>query len=275
MIQDIFPHTFSNNYSTKTTIEDDDYVFLFKEKSLLLKASSNAFTIPQKKDLKHSYTKGIFLFYFNDKPCFLVENNGITEDDIFSYHETNSLNTKSQKELDYCSAVGIQLRNWYANNKFCGTCGSATELKKDERAIICPSCQRTFYPNISPAIIVAVICDDHILLARGTHFPPGFYSLVAGYVDIGETIEGAVKRELKEEVGIDVDQFDYHSSQPWPFSSSVMLGFVAKVDKMQTITIDDKEIAEAAWYSRDELPTYPPDRSIAGEIINQFVEGKL
>ncbi|WP_066628198.1 NAD(+) diphosphatase [Labilibacter marinus] len=275
MIQDIFPHTFSNEFSTRTLIEDDDYVFLFKEKSLLLKATDSAFTIPRKKDLKHCHSEGIFLFSFNETPCFLVENDGVTEDETFSYHETNSLNTKSQIELDYCSAVGFQLKTWYAQNKFCGTCGTATELKQDERAIICPSCQRISHPNISPAIIVAVICGDNILLARGAHFPPGLFSLIAGYVDVGETVEDAVKRELQEEVGIDIDNFQYHSSQPWPFSSSMMLGFVAKVDQMQAITIDDKEIAEAAWYSKDALPTYPPDRSIAGEIINQFKEGKL
>jgi NAD+ diphosphatase len=165
--------------------------------------------------------------------------------------------------------------SWYAHNKFCGKCGGLTVLKNDERAISCPSCQTTIYPKISPAIIVAIFSNDKILLARGVNFRDGFYSLVAGYVDIGESIEDAVVREVKEEVGLDIKNIRYYKSQPWPFSGSMMIGFIAEADDTQPIRIDEREIIDAAWFSHTNLPNHPQNRSIAGEIIEKFVKGEL
>jgi len=180
-----------------------------------------------------------------------------------------------QKEIDWVSIVAFQLMHWYTQNKFCGKCGERTILKKEERAIFCPSCQTTIYPKISPAIIVAIFCNDKILLARGVNFRNNFYSLVAGYVDIGESIEDAVIREVKEEVGLDIKNIRYYKSQPWPISGSMMIGFIAEADDAQTIRIDKNEIIDAAWFSRTNLPNHPQKRSIAGELIEKFAKGEL
>jgi NAD+ diphosphatase len=131
------------------------------------------------------------------------------------------------------------------------------------------------YPKISPAIIVAIICRNKILLARNSSFPGSWYSLVAGYVDIGESLEEAVTREVKEEVGLDIRNIRYYKSQPWPFSGSMMVGFVADADEDQTISIDMKEIAEAAWFQRGKLPNHSLNVSIAGEMIERFDKGEL
>jgi NAD+ diphosphatase len=275
MIQNIHPHLFSNVFVVNSAIQDNDYIFHFKENSLLLKQKGDSFEIPKKKELKGLHTEGQFLFTLNNVKCFLVWECQAPEDNTFTYHEISFLRNISQPEMDWSAAVAFHLMNWYSQNKFCGKCGSPTVSKKDERAIVCPSCQRILYPTISPAIIVAIRSNDKILLARNANFRDGFYSLVAGYVDVGESIEDAVRREVKEEVGLDIKNIRYYDSQPWPFSGSMMIGFIADGDDSQPIEIDNVEIVEAAWYSRDNLPMRPPNRSIAGEIIDKFEEGEL
>jgi NAD+ diphosphatase len=270
MIQDICPHHFDNTFKANSVVNDNDYIFYFKENTLLMKRTNESFTLPRKKELKGSFTEAVFLFTFNDQRCFLVWDPMSQEDEYFVFREIHFRNPFLQYELDWVTGVALQLKNWYAQNRYCGKCGSPTGPGKEERAVICPVCQSTKYPTIAPAIIVAILHEDRLLLARNTHFPEGYYSLVAGYVDVGETIEQAVKREVREEVGLQIKNISYYKSQPWPFSGSMMLGFIAELDGDPSIHVDGIEIAEAAWYKQDELPTYPANRSIAGEIIDKF-----
>lgn len=275
MIQDIHPHRFSNEFIVTSGIQENDYIFHFNENSLLLRHNGEGVEIPKKKDLKGCDSDGIFLFALDNVRCFLVGDCTVPDNSQFAYHEINYFRTIAQQEIDWASIVAFQLMNWYTQNKFCGTCGTSTIPKKEERAIFCPSCHTTIYPKISPAIIVAILCNNKILLARGANFRNNFYSLVAGYVDIGESIEDAVAREVKEEVGLDIKNIRYYKSQPWPFSGSMMIGFIAEADDTQPIRIDENEITEAAWFSRSNLPNHPQNRSIAGELIEKFVKGEL
>lgn len=276
MIQDILPHLFSNTYIENASIQENDYIFHFKKNALLIKENGQGYEFPKRKELLNSlHSDGLFLFTLNNVNCFLVLDCIAPDNDNFAYHEINFFRNILQKEIDWAAAVALQLKTWYEQNKFCGNCGSHTKIRKDERAIFCPSCQRTMYPTISPAIIVAIRKNDKILLARGAHFKEGFYSLVAGYVDIGESLEDAVRREVKEEVGLEIKNIRYYGSQPWPFSGSMMIGFVAEANNDQHIQIDNNEIVEAGWFSRTNLPNRPPKRSIAGEIIDKFEQGEL
>ena len=275
MIQDIHPHTFSNQFKTITSIQKNDYIFHFKNDSLLLKQVGEELEIPKKKYFKQCSEEGIFLFTLNNINCFLIWDCQIDETSGLLYHEFNYFRTINQKEIEWSSVLAYQLMNWYSNNMFCGKCGSKTELSKTERAINCPLCQTNLFPPIAPAIIVAILSKDKILLARGVNFRNNMYSLVAGYVDIGETIEETVVREVKEEIGIDVTNIRYYKSQPWPYSGSMMIAFIADGDETQTINIDKNEIADAAWFNKTNLPNYPTNRSIAGEIIEKFIRGEL
>ena len=275
MIQDIHPHRFDNTFDYNAAVREESYVFYFEGDALLLKRNNDALEIPKAKELGARCDDGIFLFKLNNTPCFLIWECTVPETEELSFHEIKFRNPFAQKEIDWASSVALQLRNWYLQHKYCGTCGSDTHTNSNERAISCSKCETSIYPTISPAIIVAILCGDKILLARGSRFPEGFYSLVAGYVDIGESIEDAVAREVKEEVGLNVNNIRYYGSQPWPFSGSMMLGFIAEAPKGQAIKIDNNEIIEANWYKLDELPDYPPQRSIAGEMINKFVLGQL
>jgi NAD+ diphosphatase len=275
MIQDIHLHLFENSFVVTSGIQDDDYVFCFRDNALLLKQGHEAIEIPRKRDFEGNISEVTFLFKLDNTRCFLVMDSPEQDQNQFFYHEVRSLNAIPRKEIDWAGGVAFQLRNWYTQNKFCGKCGSRTNPGPEERSLICPSCQTIRYPNISPAIIVALLHEDKILLARNANFPVGFYSIVAGYVEIGETVEDAVKREVKEEVGLQIKNIRYYKSQPWPFSGSMMLGFIAEIEGEPTIRIDEKEIVEADWYSRNDLPGYPPNRSIAGEMIEKFRKGEL
>lgn len=275
MIQNIFPHTFSNAFIADLHIQNNDYIFHFKDNNLLLKQNGQDFEIPRKHQLEGiSPNEGVFLFTLNDVRCFLVSHCTATSND-FIYQEINFFRTIAQKEIAWAGIVAFQLMNWYEQNKFCGKCGSETVPKEDERAIYCPTCKTTVYPKISPAIIVAILCKDKILLASNANFRTNFYSLVAGYADIGESLEDTVAREVKEEVGLDIRNIRYYKSQPWPFSGSMMIGYIAEADDTQPINIDKKEISDAGWFTRDNLPNHPNTVSIAGEMIEKFKNGSL
>jgi NAD+ diphosphatase len=277
MIHEIFPHRFNNQFIVTNNIREDDFILQYNENLLLLKINGDSFDIPRKKDFSgiSNTTEKTFLFTLNDVSCFLVRDSFKIDESLFVYKEINFLRTFKQQEIAWIGIVGFQLMNWYSQNKFCGKCGSKTKEKEDERAIICPNCNTIVFPKISPAIIVAIICNDQILLANNTNFPNNWYSLIAGYADIGESLEETVIREVKEEVGIDVKNIRYYISQPWPFSGSMMVGFFAEADSAQTICVDNKEITDAAWYTRGNLPNHPPNISIAGEMIEKFEKGEI
>jgi NAD+ diphosphatase len=160
--------------------------------------------------------------------------------------------------------------DWDRNHRFCGRCATPTRVNPGERARECPSCGLVAYPRISPAVIVAVVRGDRLLLARAARFAPGQYSVLAGFADAGETLEECVVREVKEEVGIEITGLRYFGSQPWPFPNSLMLAFTAEHASGE-IAIDGREIVDAGWYAADSLPRLPPRVSIARRLIEWFV----
>ena len=172
---------------------------------------------------------------------------------------------------------GVQLVEWRRTHKFCGRCATPTEPAPppNDRAMRCPSCGLLAFPRLAPAIIVLVTRDDgKALLARGVNFPVPMYSCLAGFVEPGETMEQAVHREVREEVGIELSDVAYWGSQPWPFPHSLMLGFTAKYASGDLV-LDDGEIVDAQWHSPDDLPMIPPGMSIARRLIDAWCEGSV
>lgn len=277
MIQDIYPHRFNNDFVPNLIVGNDDFILHFNDNKVLLKTVNGKLQIPKTSDFSSFVEgkEGVFLFTFNETPCFLVDQVKPKADANLEFMEISFFRTTDQLEVAWISMVGYHLYNWYTQNQFCGKCGSKTAHKSDERALVCTNCHLVIYPRISPAIIVAVVNHDQILLARGANFTGGWYALIAGFTDVGETLEETVIREVKEEVGIDVKNIRYYYSQPWAYSGSMMVGFVAEADPDQTIKIDEKEIAEAAWFKRGDLPEYPLKLSIAGDMISKFEKGEL
>jgi len=277
MIQDIYPHRFSNLYLANLAPKETDYIFHFQGNTILLKTNGDELALPQKKDFQEisEETDFVFLFSLDEVPCFLVLDELNIDESQLAYTDISFFRTTTQREIGWVSLVGLHLRNWYRQNRFCGNCGTSNQHKTDERAVVCPACNTVVYPKISPAIIVAIRSNDKILLARNSNFVGGWYSLVAGFVDVGETLEETVRREVKEEVGLDVWNICYYKSQPWELSGSMMIGFIAEADENQPICIDEKEITAAAWFTRENLPNHPLNISIAGEMIEKFERGEL
>lgn len=274
MLHNIEPHTFNNSFVENAAEQDNDYILCYQANAILLMQQANEYVIPRRSDFDEAFPDAThYLFSLDGVHCFLLkEYRG--SNPAFAFHEHTILRTMPNREFAYIGAVGLHFYMWMDEHQFCSRCGTKTTFKKSERAILCPACELTVYPKISPAVIVAITCNDKILLAKGTHYRFNFYSLVAGYTDIGETLEQTVVREVKEEVGIEIKNLRYYASQPWPFSSSMMIGFFAEADDKQPIVIDTNEIHDAQWFSRDALPETPGNISIAGEMIELFKQGK-
>ena len=164
---------------------------------------------------------------------------------------------------------------WYRQHRFCGACGAVLSPAPVERALHCAACGLTLYPTIAPAVTTAITHGDHILLARNAHGPFQHYSLIAGYVEVGETLEQTVAREIKEEVGLRVRHIRYVGSQPWGLSQTLMLGFHAELEGSDAITLQESELAEARWFPREALEPQPHTASLSFEIIERFRQGTL
>lgn len=165
----------------------------------------------------------------------------------------------------------LQLVDWERTHRFCGRCGTPTEPARGERAMACPACGLLAFPRVAPAIIVRVTRGDEILLAHGRRFPSTIYSVLAGFVDPGESLEECVHREVGEEVGIEVGNLRYFGSQPWPFPHSLMVGFTAEWTSGE-LRPDPEEIADVGWFRADALPELPPTVSIARRLIDDWLE---
>lgn len=172
--------------------------------------------------------------------------------------------------LFWVAGRAVQVAHWAQTHRFCGRCAAPAERLRGERCLRCPGCGLASYPRISPAIIVLVRRGPEALLARSSRFPAAFFSTLAGFVEVGESLEETVAREVREEVGIEVARPRYFGSQPWPFPHSLMLGFMAEYAGGE-IRVDGQEILEARWFGARALPQIPPPLSIARRLIDAWV----
>lgn len=249
------------------------WFFVFNKDKLLVKAADDNFDVPLKttmEELKFRIVTKYYLGKLDGCDCYCVETDDTEpapEGIIFK--RFISLLGRIDSEIFTLAGRAYQLLNWDKNNRYCGKCGSSTELKHDEWAKVCLKCGNIIFPKISPAVIVGVIKGNEILLAHAKNFKENLFSVIAGFVEPGETFEECIKREVLEEVGLKVKNLKYFGSQPWPFPDSLMVGFTAEYESGD-ITVDGEELTIAGWYKSDEIPNKPTDASIAGQIINWF-----
>lgn len=189
-------------------------------------------------------------------------------DKEFTLTQLRNLILLEHRTLPNLLSRAKQLLDWRENHQFCGKCGSPTQQVTREYSFKCEPCHLYFYPRISPCIIVLVMDGDRCLLAKGAYRKINFYSTLAGFMEVGETPEQAVKREVWEETGIKVKNIEYIGSQSWPFPSQLMIGFIAEY-RSGEININPEEIEDAQWFHFDQLPQVPPITSIAGRLIEE------
>jgi NAD+ diphosphatase len=221
----------------------------------------------------------IFLGIFRDQPAFAAAFPSDADapfPELGEFQDLRYLGTVLPADEANLVAHARALVLWHASEVFCGTCGSPARPDTAGNSRICmnQACGREIYPRVDPAIIVLVADGDRCLLGRQSSWPEGRYSTIAGFVEPGESLEDSVRREVFEETNIHVGKVDYHSSQPWPFPSSLMLGFVAEA-KSSDIVLNDAELDDARWFTRDDLrsgfPKLPFRISIARRLVDHWM----
>ncbi len=221
----------------------------------------------------------IFLGKFRDKPAFAFGIDGVIEApfrDIGEFHDLRYLGNVLPADEANLVAHARALVLWHRMQKYCGRCGSPSKAESGGNSRICvePECGTVLFPRVDPAIIVLVRKRHQCLLGRQPSWPEGRYSTIAGFVEPGESLEDAVRREIKEEANILVENIEYHSSQPWPFPSSLMLGFTAEA-LSEDILLNDGELEAAQWFTRKQLrsgfPKLPYRLSIARRLVDDWL----
>jgi len=276
MIHELGSHRFINEYAPVPP-SADSLILSYKENELLLRNEDGIISFisyeelcrvaPEKKDDLR------FFFRLDDTAFFLCEDLDPARFPGASMEGKWLLRTARPKHLAYAGITGHQLYTWYRNRKFCPACGTPTVHSDIERAMVCPACGLTEYPKICPAVIVAIRHENKLLLtkyANGT----GRYALVAGYSELGETIEQTVHREVMEETGLRVKNLRYYKSQPWPFSDTLLFGFICELDGDDAVRLQEQELSEARWLTREEMPDND-GVSLTRELITKFKEGEF
>jgi NAD+ diphosphatase len=241
--------------------------FLFRRRALLL---TDDFALPEPPPL--APVRRQFLGYLGDRPCFCAELAADAEAPPgFHFCELRGLFGRLPEPYMALAGRAVQIVEWDRTHQFCGACGAPTQGHATQRARVCEACRLEFYPRVAPAMIVAVERGPEILLARSPHFPPEIFSVLAGFVEPGESAEEAVHREVFEETAIRVRNVRYFGSQPWPFPHSLMLGFQAEYAGGEVVP-QAGEIEAAGFFHVDALPmTFSGRVSISQWLLQDFL----
>ena len=273
MLQDMEFGRLENEFRN-ITAGDEDVILCFHEGQVLIcRGSDDSLTLPKVSQVAVEEAPR-YLFRLQGENVFLWTDPSPAAANGFAYEPVRQLRQMKSKEICFAVMTGWHLYNWYRTNRLCGCCGTPTEHDSKERMLRCPQCGNMIFPRISPAVIVAVTDGDRLLLSKYAGRAYTRYALIAGYTEIGETIEETVKREVMEEVGLQVDNLRYYKSQPWGVDGNVLMGFYCDVVGSTEIHIDENELSMADWYPRDDLPAHDDGISLTREMIRIFEEGK-
>ena len=277
MLQDMAEGRLENEYRNISAAGEDRILCFHEGQVLIRRGTDDALTLPV---FSQTLTQDMaaaprFLFRMREENFFLwTDAAPVSLDGGFAYEPVRQLRQLKSKEICFAVMTGWHLYNWYRCNRICGCCGTPTEHDNKERMLRCPSCGNLIFPRISPAVIVAVTDGDRLLLSKYAGRAYTRYALLAGYTEIGETIEQTVHREVMEEVGLRVKNLRYYKSQPWGVDGNVLMGFFCDVNGSTEIHIDEHELSMADWYYRDALPAHDDGISLTREMIRVFEEGK-
>ena len=267
------PEGFAPAHAMPEPLDAAAHAFAFSEGRLLIREPDGTTVLPSLAEIRAIADPGA-LHYLGElagRPCVAASlPGGVALPPGWKASGLRALFFRMPDALVALAGRAFQILDWDATHRFCGRCGTATHTRAGERAKECPACGLIAYPRVSPAMMALVIREREILLARAPRFPGAMYSALAGFVEPGETIEDCVRREVREEVGIDVDRIEYFSSQSWPFPHSLMIAFTAHYAGGE-LRPDPAEIADARWFALDALPDLPSPMSIARRLIDSTV----
>lgn len=267
MIQDIAPHRLDRTYVIGKA-SGEDIALCVRRGKVLLQRAGEEWALPR-------FGGGIptddalHVFSLDGVDCYLAR----TPENVpagMEYVNVKDIRTVRPMEVAFAAITAVQLHRWYGARQYCGHCGRKMAPSETERAMVCPECGQTEYPKICPAVIVAVTDGDRLLLTRYANRPFQNYALIAGFVEIGETLEDTVRREVMEEVGLRVKNLRYYKNQPWAFTDTLLAGFYCELDGDAEITLDHNELCEGVWLRRDEIPSRENDVSLTAEMIERF-----
>ena len=275
MIQDIGENVFRNEFALRREPAASDRVIVYRAGEMACSVENNAIAFPQVRELPEAYAeKLIYLFEVEVEAFFLLltdsgEGPELPEKYTFgSIRKIRSTDPQPQKYL-FAAVTAHHLAEWYIGSRFCGRCGAENSHDSSERAMVCPKCSKKVYPRIDPAVIVGVVSGDKLLITR---YRTGFAhnALVAGFAEIGESLEATVSREVMEETGIKVKNIRYYKSQPWGIAANILAGFFCEADGDSTIHMDENELKYAEWLGREEIVLQPYDHSLTNEMMKLF-----
>ena len=276
MIQDIGNHQFDRSYSRQKATAQD-IALCYRAGKVLLRREEASYALPRFGDFPAQWRPdgeaACHVFALDGVGCFIAHTE-MSEEDLpdtsWEYVSMRSLRAVRPMEVAFAAVTGEQLRRWYECRAYCGRCGAKTEHSRTERAIVCPACGLTEYPKICPAVIVAVRDGERLLATRYANRPYNGWALIAGFVEIGETLEDTVHREVMEEVGLRVKNLRYYKNQPWAFTDAMLVGFYCELDGEADVTLDRNELCEGVWLRRDEIVPRENDISLTAEMMERF-----
>ncbi|NBJ91106.1 NAD(+) diphosphatase [Parablautia muri] len=283
MIQDIYPKIYHNEYHDIKPTEND-FILIFHKNMVLLRFKDVKLRYPTLKEIAGLPYTYYYLFSIDNYKYFLAFPNtgpGQNKQDIplslehYHYEDVRIFRTANSRHSAFAGITAHHLFIWYQANQFCGRCGHKMVPDQKERMLFCPDCHNIVYPKISPAVIVGVLNGNKLLMSKYAGRSYANYALIAGFTEIGESVEQTVEREVMEEVGLKVKNIRYYKSQPWAFSDSLLMGFFCELDGSDQITLDTNELAEAGWYSPNEITLEDDHVSLTREMIMLFKNGGL
>lgn len=278
MIQDIAPYIYKNEYKPEAP-EQNSYVMYYNGKETLVKMQGEEMTFPTFGEMEREnpgiYQDWTYLFAIDEMRFYLVDELVYEEGGQYQMVYKEAFRKMKPQYMAFAGITGFQLYNWYQSHRFCGRCGKTMKQDTKERMLYCESCHQMEYPKICPAVIVAVTDGNRLLMSKYAGREYKKYALLAGFAEIGETIEETIHREVMEEVGVKVKNIRYYKSQPWSFTDTLLLGFFVELDGTSEITLDEEELAMAEWFEREEIPVVEKNISLTNEMILAFKNRKI
>jgi len=276
VLHEIFPKEYNVEYKEYTP-NPSDTVFIFDNDNVYCRQEENKLLFPQVCDFSDIDSHDLrYLFSIDTERYFMPDVcSKILPPQEYQSKEWGIFVTSAEpRHQVFAATTARELYQWYISRRFCGSCGHATVHGEKERSCVCPKCGLVEYPKISPVVIVAVTDGDNLLVTRYKNRPYRRYALVAGFVEVGEAFEDAVRREVYEETGVRVKNVRYYKSQPWGFTSTLLAGYYCELDGDPQITFDENELAEAIWLARGDIPPAESDVALTSEMMEMFRTGQ-